>query len=174
MASFKSYGAVINVADTYTAGHVLTENEATALNGLRTELISHRVRAAAFADLSKGDTASAEQTAAAQAKADEIAASFEFGAARGTGEPRVVDPVEKEARDIARQEMRAAIAKAGLKLGKAAKGDEPEESGEGIYPFSRYAEKVAALMTHENVVAKAKTIVKARMSDKAGAVAVEI
>lgn len=174
MASFKSYGATVNVADKYAAGHILTENEATALNGLRAELISHRVRASAFDGLAKGDVASEEQAAAAQAKADELSASFEFGAGRVPGEPRVTDPVEVEARDIARKEVRAALAKAGLRLGKKASGETPEETGEGVYAYSSFAAKVSEVMELPAVQAKARKIVAARNSDKTGEVSVEI
>jgi len=167
MASFTSYGATINVPDAYAAGHALTEKEAAALNTLRTELISHRVRAAVFGELHKGDTASPEQTEAAQAKANEIANTFEFGAGRVAGEPRVVDPVEKEARDIAKRQVMAKVAQAGLKVGKKAAGETPEETGDGIYAYSSFVAKVAELAQHENIVARAKAVVKARNSDKA-------
>lgn len=161
MASFKSYGATINVADVYAEGHPLTAKEAAALNQLRTELISHRIRAGAFADLAKGDTASEELVAKAQAEADEIAKSFEFGAGRTPGEPRVTDPVEVEARDIARVQVKAAIAAAGLRLAK--KG---EEAKDGEYPFEKYAEKVAEVMKHPKVIEKAKKAVKARAGEE--------
>jgi hypothetical protein len=174
MASFKSYGATVNVNDPYAEGSVINAKEAAALNTLRGELISHRVRASVFGDLTKGQTASDEQAAAAQAKADEISRTFEFGGQRVAGEPRVVDPVEKEARAIARHEMLAKLAGAGLKLGKKATAEAPEESGDKIYSAARFAEKVAELAARPAFIAKAKTIVKARSAGKGDEVEVEL
>jgi hypothetical protein len=157
MAKFKTYGQEFDVGDPFQVGMALDEKTSRALNNLRAEFISHRVRSGPFKDTKVGDTLTQEQIDAAQAFVADAAAKFEFGAERVAGPARVADPVEVEAFKIARQEIRAKLADAKLKLGK--KG---EAAGEGEYAYERFEQKVAEVAALEKVIAKAKKIVAAR------------
>ena len=96
----------------YVDGHTLTENEIVALNGLRNENIGHIVRANLGEDFrSLADTPEAEQPGAqerVQAAFDEVAPGYEFGSRRGGGRSSM-DPVEQEARTMARLALAAKV-----------------------------------------------------------------
>jgi hypothetical protein len=160
MATFTSYGATINVPDKYAEGQTINAKEAAALNARMAEFISHRIRASVFPDLNKGDVADETLVREAQARADELVQSFEFGAERAPGEARVVDPVEKEALALARKKVRVAVEKSGQYPGGISK--KGEEVVEGQYSYDRYLDKVAEYAKDPRVLAKAKQIVKAR------------
>lgn len=160
MAKFKSYGRVFEVTDRYGDGHAINAKEAEALNTLMGEFLSHKLRAKFFSDLVKGQTASDELVTTAQTWLNENTASFQFGTSRGTGEraPRIVDPIEQEARHIATNEVKAAMAARKMKLAK--KG---AEAGEGELSFEKYQKLIAATAAKEAVLKKAKRVVAARL-----------
>ncbi|HSE45502.1 MAG TPA: hypothetical protein VLA89_09290 [Gemmatimonadales bacterium] len=183
MASFTTYGKTFTFPDRYATGHAVTENEAAVLNQQMAEMISHRIRSGPFAPLAKGDSPTDEQLAEANALVEKLATEFVFGAGRAVGEPRVTDPLEVEARSIAREQILAKIKAAGYaKVGKKAVPERtkddvttpavPEEEGEGIYPYSKYLEKVALAAQHPAIVAKAKKALAARAG--AGEVEIEV
>jgi hypothetical protein len=167
MTNFSTYGVVFEVPDRYLAGHVMTENEAAALNRNMAEMISHRVRSGALADVSKGMEPTPDQIAAANELIAQIAPTFEFGAGRGEGAV-VLDPIGKEARLIARAEVKRAIAASGKTLGK--KDAEPLE---GVYCHSKYEAKVEMVRLMPKVLAAAKKIVASRSVD-ADALGIEV
>lgn len=106
-------GFDFTVPDRYSEGHILTENEAAALNqtyheNLRNNFAS-KVRAAKEA--AGGNDPDLE---ALQSALDAYAEAYVFGK-RVAGAPRApADPVGKEAFSIARDAVKAAIRKKGL------------------------------------------------------------
>ena len=158
MATVTVYNHTFTVPDRYAEGYALKTNEATALNQLMAELISHKLRGGPLEALKRGETPNAEQIAAAEALIAEQSQSFEFGAGRGSGEGRVVrSPLEREALAIARVKVREKIKANGMSLAK--KG---EAARDGEYPFEAYEEKVAEIAQHPAVIAAAKKALKAR------------
>lgn len=98
----------VQVPQPYAAGaRELTEGEASALNQIVAENLSNNLRAKIVEGVKVGEGDSATYNpysdADAQKLVDEYLAEYELGVRRaGSGEPRVTDPVEREARKIAR------------------------------------------------------------------------
>lgn len=94
--------------------HVLTEGEANALNQVIAENLSNNLRQK-IAD-GHPEEKRPYTDAEAQTLVDEYLADYEIGVRRaGSGAPRVTDPVEREARKIARQKAVAMVKEAGGK-----------------------------------------------------------
>jgi hypothetical protein len=164
MSTFSTYGHAFEVPNKFAEGHPLSANEAIALNGLMAEMISHRVRSGPLDACAKGDTPTPEQVAEAEKLIIETAAVFEFGAGRGPGAVQL-NPIDREAKAIARSEVKSLIARKGLKLAK--KG---EAAGEGEYSFDAYESKVLEVMAMPQVqkVAKATVAARNKSSDDLG------
>ena len=94
-------GKPYNVEARFAEGHVLTANEASALNQT-------------FFENLRNNFASKAKEGADQAAFDEYAASYQFGVRTGGGGSR--DPIEVEAMSIARDTVKDMIRKAGKKL----------------------------------------------------------
>ncbi len=109
-------GTTLEVRAPYAAGHVLTEAEAIALNQTRAENVGNSVRKAIK---DAGDDQAA--LAAAVAKAQEYDAAYDFSV-RVAGERKVVDPVEREARAIAKTVITAKLAETNRTFKKAPDG----------------------------------------------------
>lgn len=113
----------VQVPAPYTPGsRELTEGEAAILNQTIAENLSNNLRAKLLAGKTEGegDAATTREFTAeeAQAMVDAYLAEYEPGVrAQGSGEPRVTDPVEREARGIARDKAKEMVAAAGLKVG---------------------------------------------------------
>lgn len=117
----------VQVPQPYSAGpHELTEGEANALNQTVAENLSNNLRAtvvngcpAVEADKANGIKASDARPwtdSEVQALVDAYLRDYEIGVRRsGTGEARVTDPVEREARKIARAKANAIVKNAGGK-----------------------------------------------------------
>lgn len=109
----------VQVPQPYVAGaHTLTEGEASALNQIIAENLSNNLRAKLIAGQTDADgNVTGPHTAeSAQALVDQYLASYEMGVRRtGTGEPRVTDPVEREARKMARTAANTWVKSQGLK-----------------------------------------------------------
>jgi hypothetical protein len=127
----------------FAEGHVLNAAEARALTAYRAELIGHGFRKS----VKEAVTAGTFDAAKTQAEINERAASYEFGAVGG----RRLDPVEKEARDIATASVRAALEKKGVSFA-AYKKEKAEHLAKLIDDFAARAD----------VVEKAKKVVAAR------------
>lgn len=99
----------VKVPAPYAAGpHELTEGEANALNQTIAENISNNLRKKLNDGVTEGEGENATTRPytdeEAQKLVDEYVADYEVGVRRsGSGEARVTDPVEREARKIARQ-----------------------------------------------------------------------
>lgn len=164
---FSCYGHVFTLPARYAAGHVITENEADALNGKMAEMISHMVRATASdAGLAKGAAFAdfPEVLAKCTALVAEKASTYEFGAAR-SGTPRVVlDPVSKKALELADKAVRAAIA-ADPTWSKVGKKDGSDAGEPGVYPWDRFDAKRQEYAAHPKIVEKAKKAVAAEQKE---------
>jgi len=101
-------GLTFNVPDRYTEGHVLTANEASALNQTYHENLRNN-----FAKKVK-DAGESPDVEALQASLDEYAAAYQFGV-RVAGAPRApADPVGKEAFAVAREAVRGKLREKGI------------------------------------------------------------
>lgn len=106
-------GKTVNIEAPYAEGHTLNEAEAGALNQTFFENIGNNLRKKIEEAAAEGKT-----DADIQAMVDEYASTFEFGN-RGGG--RILDPVEREARDIATESVKAAIRRKGMTITSIAK-----------------------------------------------------
>jgi hypothetical protein len=113
-------GFQVLVPSPYIAGHPLTEGEAAQLNQVLAENVSNNLRKKLEDGYVTGegeDEKAAEYTPAeAQAKVDEYMQVYEPGVrTSGGGEARVTDPVEREARKIAKQKAVELVKQHGMK-----------------------------------------------------------
>ena len=142
-------GGNFKVPSPFAEGHVLTKTEAQALNQTFRENIRNN-SAKKVKELLEKKT----ETAKIQKVVDEYVGKYEFGVSGGGG--RVMDPVEREAINLATNRVKAAIRKKGLtvsdftstKLRELAKG---------------------TIKKYPDIMAQAKTVVAAR--EKAAAAA---
>lgn len=136
----------------FVEGHVCTAAEAKVLNQTRRENLGNNFRSKVKDALDSEKELTMEQVQAEFAKAD---AEYVFTLAN-VGGGRGGDPVEKEAKAMAREMLKAHLAKTGRKLTGAPDG-ETEES---------WKEKVAAEIERiagtEDVMAAAKKQVEAK------------
>lgn len=98
-------GRSITVPVKYSEGHVLSANEASALNQVYHENIRNNTAKR---------VKEAESDEAAQSIVNEYVAGYEFGVRTGGGGSR--DPVQTELMAIAREAVRKALQKKGFKL----------------------------------------------------------
>ena len=99
----------------YVAGHALRENEAGVMNqtlheNLRNNFASTVKEAKTKAEENGGDV----DTAALQTQFIEYIKDYDFGVRRAGG-ARIADPVEREAMKLAREKVRQALQKKGVK-----------------------------------------------------------
>jgi hypothetical protein len=99
-------GETFNVPQPYTAGHVLTSNEASSLNQTYAENVRNNMASKVKA-LKEAGTFSADVF---QGTVDDYTSEYEFGQRTGGG--RSGDPVTTEAMAITRDLVRQAISKA--------------------------------------------------------------
>ena len=118
MASLEIEKLTFQVEDPYAEGQSLTALEAAALNGLRRENLRNnfrkRVQAAAKAEGGLTDGVKARLAA----EFSEYAEAYEFAGRRGPGASRTRDPIEAEARKIARATVHEHLKKKGLEATK--------------------------------------------------------
>lgn len=120
------------VPQPYAAGHVLTANEASAVN----QVFAENLRNNFASKVKAADEAGTFDQDVLQGALDDYANDYEFGVRTGGG--RTGDPVRQEAMNIARDMVRKAIAKKGLKVsdysGKAISAKAQEVLDSGKYP----------------------------------------
>jgi hypothetical protein len=135
----------------YAEGHVLTPNEAAAVNQLLHENLRNN-----FANVvKKAKEAGNVDQAALQAEFDKYIEGYEFGVRRtGTGGTRIVDPVEREANKIAKTKVKEALRAKNIKLDTVAK--------------EKFDALVAQLSSRAEIVQAAKEIVEARSKATGG------
>lgn len=97
-------GHEFQISQPYEAGHTIDEVEAKVLNQVRGENIANNMRKAV-----KDAEAEGTLDAVAQ-KVAEYDAAYTFSMPSAGGTKRIVDPVEREARKLAREAIRASLA----------------------------------------------------------------
>lgn len=114
---------IVVVPQPYVAGHVVTEGEASALNQTLSENLSNNLRQKLKdgQPIPEGSPEGTEPVPytpeAAQALVNEYIAQYEMGVRQvGAGSSRVVDPIEREARKLAKEKAKEIIKAKGLKL----------------------------------------------------------
>lgn len=107
----------VQVPAPYAAGpHTLTDGEASALNQVIAENLSNNLRKRLIEGTGEGDQHRDYTAEEAQKIVDEYLADYEIGVRRaGSGAARVTDPVEREARKIARAKAVEMVKAAGGK-----------------------------------------------------------
>lgn len=138
-------GQEFSVPLPYLAGHTLTEAEAKALNQMRCENIRNNQAKAVKVAYESGDS---EAIAKVNAAVAEYASAYEFTLAAVGERAAALDPVEKEARVIARGILSQLLKNAGK-----TKKDFEEDYLEA---------KIAEFASSEDVVKQAKANVKAK------------
>lgn len=129
-------GKPYNVEARFAEGHVLTANEASALNQT-------------FFENLRNNFAGKAKEGADQAAFDEYAASYQFGVRTGGGGSR--DPVEVEAMSIARDTVKDMIRKAGKKLSD--------------YSAAAISETAGKLLAHEVKGPEIRELAKKRVAE---------
>lgn len=119
-------GKNFEISQPYEEGHVISAIEARVLNQTRSENIGNNVRAKLKEAIESN--ASEAELAALVAEVD---ASYAFTAA-GTRAAARLDPIEREARKMARELLKAHLAESGRKLTVAPEGDTDDEWAEKI------------------------------------------
>lgn len=117
-------GLTFSAAPRYSAGHVLSANEASALNQTRLENLrnnfantvsAHREEVAKARGIEVKDVKAEDlDKAGLEAKFAEYEAGYEFGTRKGGG--RIGDPVEREMRAIAKSLVIEALKSKGIKI----------------------------------------------------------
>lgn len=124
-------GVEFTASQPYEAGHTLTESEARALNQVRSENLRNNfaARVKATNEGKEGaDTLEALQSAFAQYDAEY---SFAMPGAGG-GSTRRLDPIEREARALAKEIIKNELLKVGRKLSDIPQGLTKEEWAEKL------------------------------------------
>lgn len=118
-------GEAFEITVPYVAGHTLTEGEAYHLNQLRCENIRNNTAKAIKEAKESGDQTKLDEARAAVAKKN---AEYEFrvGGSSGDTAPKL-DPIEREARKIAKSILVSKLAEKGLKIGTAPEGTTKED-----------------------------------------------
>jgi hypothetical protein len=169
--TFTTYGHSFDVPRRYAEGQPLSATEALALDRLRGEMISHKVRA--FLSEHKADDGSIPEDKVAEARdlAQREADAYEFSAGRtgGGGSRAPRDPVEKEALSIARGLVDEKLKSTGRKVAKK----DAETLAENEVSRDAYNAAVEQTASNEAVRKEAMKIVKQRQR-QGEAVAVEI
>lgn len=118
-------GRSVTVIQPYAEGHALTEAEAAMLNQTLAENFSNNLRKRIEDGVTDADGnktrdygESGDADADLQALVDSYMTEYQPGVrSGGGGAPRVTDPVEKEARKLARQQASDYVKSQGMKVG---------------------------------------------------------
>lgn len=129
----------------YIVGHQITEGEAAALNQTLAENI-------------RNNMAKKVKDGAGQAEVTEYATGYEFTVGGVASERKVVDPIEREARKIAKAALAAKVQEVhGLSLSKFYVGDEGKAALEAKIDEIAAKETILAL-AKKNVAAQKKQL----------------
>ena len=109
-------GVQVQVAQPYAEGHTVTAAEAKALNQVRAENIRNNCAKQIAAIKGDAEELTAEQLSEISTLVSEYDAGYEFTLASVGGGGRTTDPIEKEAKSIARQLVADALRKQGRKV----------------------------------------------------------
>lgn len=144
-------GLVVAVAQPYAEGHTISAAEAAALNQVRAENIRNntaKLVKEATKDLGEGDVLPDETAAELRAKIAAYDAEYVFTLASVGGGRTVRDPIEAEARKIARGLVTENLRAKGIKVKDVAK--------------EKIDEAIARVAASDKVLAAAKKSVEAR------------
>lgn len=119
-------GQSFEIMTPYAAGHTLTEVEAKVLNQTRVENVRNNVAKAVKEAYDSGDAQKIDEVRAQVAVYD---AEYVFSAGGGRGEGATVrlDPIEREARKLAKSILANELAKRGLKFATPPEGTSEED-----------------------------------------------
>lgn len=148
-------GLEFNISQPFDEGHVCTAAEAKALNQTRSENIGNNMRKTieeAIEARDKGDSSKFDALVETVAKYD---AEYVFTLAN-VGGSRRLDPVEREARSIAREALKAHLAKTGRKIGTTPDGETDESWAEKVET------NIDSISQREDVLKEAKKRVAAK------------
>ena len=134
-------GEAFEVTEPYNEGHTITLVEARVLNQVRAENIRNNNRKKVQAAIEAGTVDAVRQEVAEYDK------NYTFSTP-GEGVKRTLDPIEREARRMARDQIRAKLAESGKKF----KDVDPESLENAIEQLS----------TRDDFVQAAKKVVNAR------------
>ena len=111
-------GVKLSAIAPYQAGHPLTEAEASVLNQTFRENLRNNMAGKISSMLEEAEKVGGKLNLTdAQSALDAYTAGYEFGVRKaGGGAPRVSDPIEREARSIARSKVTEAVKKKGHKV----------------------------------------------------------
>ena len=122
------YGQEFTVTQPFAEGHVLTPGEAKQLNQVRAENVRNNFASKIKEAVEAGDTAKLNEVREAFAKydAEYVMTLSSVGTSRST------DPVEREARSLAREYLKAHLAKSGRSMTKTPEGETDESWKEKV------------------------------------------
>lgn len=139
-------GVSVEVSQPYAEGHTVTAAEAKALNQVRAENLRNNLAAKVKEIKGDAEELSQEQLSQIAATVAEYDKAYEFSMASAGGGSRTTDPLEAEAKAIARQLVSNAVRKSGIKLKD--------------YPKDKFDAKVAEVMELPEVQSAAKERLK--------------
>lgn len=146
-------GQAFEITAPYAEGHVCTAAEAKALNQTRAENIGNNLRDSVKEALAKAETDANALTELA-ALVQKYDAEYTFALGGGGVSKRTLDPVEREARSIANDIIKADLAKKGRKVSQVPEGLSKDEWE------AKLDDVRETLMARDDVLAAAKKRVK--------------
>jgi hypothetical protein len=157
-------GEKFTVGTPYDAGHTLTEAEARALNQVRLENIRNNLASRVAKALEGGEGAPSLDEVRAYAVEYDGKYDFSQRAASGAG-ARKLDPVEREARKLAREAIAEHLREQGRKLSDVPEGSTKEEWE------AKLDETISQVAADDNILRAAKKIVNDRQKAGRSAIA---
>lgn len=143
-------GETFEINAPYEAGHTINEAEAKVLNQTRAENIGNNVRTKVKELKAAGDTA------AMLAHVASVDAEYVFTLSNAGEGRKTLDPIEREARNIAKDVIKQHLAKTGRKISVAPDGETKDSWAEKIEG------QIEALVTRQDIVKLAKDNVNKR------------
>lgn len=142
-------GVAFQISQPYAAGQTLTEAEAKALNQVRSENIGNNVREKVKELVEAGKTSEAEALVA------EKDGAYVFTLASVAASAKL-DPVEREARNLAKEIVKSLLAAKGLKITTAPEGTSDEDWK------AKIEANIDTIAAREEVLKEAKKAVDAK------------
>lgn len=141
-------GIQLNAPAPYNEGHVLTPNEAAVLNQTLAENLRNNFASVVKAAVEKSEKEKTTlDVGALQTQFDAYVSEYEFGVHRAGA--RVTDPIDREAKAIAEEVVKGALAQRGFKI-----------SGEGGIGKEKFNELVAQYAARDDIRKQAEKRVK--------------
>jgi hypothetical protein len=131
-------GVVLTIAQPFTEGHTCTGNEAAALN----QLLKENVRNNQAPAVKKADDEKVPKTKI-QADLDTYVNGYEFGIRRAGS---TLDPIEREALSLAKEKVREAMARKGLKLSEVKAADITAKAQATVEKYPQFREKAKQIV----------------------------